>query len=102
MDVDNNIFTIKQIQRLMVLYSKAVEFYNGKSDSKYIFYQEKLQNLISQDKVLDLLNAKVNNNQEREPPKKEKVKADRKTKEELKEKERRMKMNLHLTNQEIK
>jgi len=99
MEIDNNIFTIKQVQRLMALYSKAVEFYNGKSDSKYLFYQDKLQNLITQDRILDMLNAKVNNS-ERATPKIKKT--DRKTKEELKEKERKMKMNLHMTNKELK
>jgi len=31
---------------LIGLYSKAVEFYNGKSDGKYLLYQEKIQALI--------------------------------------------------------
>ena len=113
MDVENNVFTIKQIQRLMALYSKAVEFYNGKSDGKYLYYQDKLQNLITQDKVLDMLNSKEKIEHEKKDKKekskgktkkikKEKIKTDPKTKEELKEKERRMKMNLVMTNKEIK
>ncbi len=86
----------------MALYSKAVEFYNGKSDSKYLYYQDKLQNLITQDKVLDMLNSKVNNDKEdRKVEPKEEIKTDPKTKKVLKEKKKKMKMNLHFTNKEL-
>uniref|UniRef100_A0A7S3KP40 Uncharacterized protein n=1 Tax=Euplotes crassus TaxID=5936 RepID=A0A7S3KP40_EUPCR len=102
-DVENNVFTIKQIQRLMALYSKAVEFYNGKSDSKYLFYQDKLQKLITQDKVLDMLNSKAkHDHQESKVEPKEEVKTDPKTKKELKEKKKNMKMNLIITNKQLK
>lgn len=103
MEIESDIFTIKQVQRLMALYSKAVEFYNGKSDSKYLYYQDKLQNLISQDKILDMLNSKVNTEvEERKVEPKEEVKTDPKTKKVLKEKKKQMKMNLHMTNNKIK
>lgn len=102
MNVEHNVFTIKQIQRLMALYSKAVEFYNGKSDGKYLYYQDKIQNLITQPKVLDMLSSKQASETENTKPKKEKaVKTDPKTKEVLKKKERQLKMNLHVKNKEI-
>lgn len=100
MNVEHNVFTIKQIQRLMALYSKAVEFYNGKSDSKYLYYQDKIQNLITQPKVLDMLSSKTNVEPEREKPE-ERVETDPKTKEQLKKKERQLKMNLHLSNKQM-
>ena len=44
---------------LIGLYSKAVEFYNGKEDDKkYMYYQEKIQNLIQRPKVMEMLSAK--------------------------------------------
>ena len=57
--IEQNEFNIKQLQRLMVLYSKAVEFYNGKSDDKYLFYHNKIQNLITQPKILNMLSEKA-------------------------------------------
>jgi len=102
MDVDNNVFSLNQIQRLMALYSKAVEFYNGKSDSKYLYFQDKMQDLISQPKVLDMLSSKtaaeVDDTKKNEKPV---PKADPKVKEQLKKKERILKMNLHMSNKEM-
>jgi len=98
MNVEHNVFTIKQIQRLMALYSKAVEFYNGKCDSKYLYYQDKIQNLITQPKVLDLLSSKANADED--TVKDTNAETDLKTKEKLKKKERMLKMNLHISNQE--
>lgn len=99
LEIEHGTFTLKQIQRLMALYSKAVEYYNGKSDGKYLYYQDKIQNLITRPKVLDMLSQK-----EAEPtsePAAAKSETDLKTKEELKKKERMLKMNLHFSNQEI-
>ena len=61
--IEQGEFSIKQIQRLMVLYSKAVEFYNGKSDDKYIFYHNKIQSMITQPRILDMLSDKAINDQ---------------------------------------
>ena len=47
------------MQKLIGLYSKAVEFYNGKNDGKYLYYQEKIHNLISRPEVLAKLSQKV-------------------------------------------
>lgn len=100
MEVEQSMFTVKQIQRLMALYSKAVEYYNGRSDGKYLYYQDKLQSLITQPKVLDMLNS-IEKNDSEKIKMKEPSKADSKTKEELKKKERALKMNLHMHNKEI-
>lgn len=97
--MEQNTFTLKQIQRLMALYSKAVEFYNGKTDGKYLYYQDKIHNLITQPNVLDLLSAKSLPTTVAKTP--ERVETDFKTKENLKNKERRMKLNLHMSNQEM-
>jgi hypothetical protein len=100
MNVEHNVFTIKQVQRLMALYSKAVEFYGGKSDGKYLHYQDKLQNLLSQPKILDILSYKSVADPDRvKVP--EKVETDLKTKEQLKKKERMLKMTLHMNNKEM-
>jgi hypothetical protein len=100
MNVDHKVFTLKQIQRLMALYSKAVEFYGGKSDGKYLYYQDKLQNLISQPKILDMLTSEpvpvVNKKKSTEI-----VETDLKTKEQLKKKERMLKATLHMNNKEM-
>lgn len=98
MDVEHDVFTLKQVQRLMALYSKAVEFYNGKSDSKYLYYQDKIQKLITKDNVLDMLNEKV---VAEETAKNEaKSETEEIKKEQMKEKERKLKMSLRITNQE--
>ena len=39
LEVNHGQFTLKQLQKLIGLYSKAVEFYNGKNDGKYKYYQ---------------------------------------------------------------
>ena len=98
MAIEQTDFTLKQLQRLMSLYSKAVEFYSGKSDTKYFYYNDKIQNLLTQPKVLDMLSEKIENTKSEEPA--VKVEPDLKTKEKLKKKERILKMNLHITNQE--
>ena len=99
MSIEQSDFTLKQLQRLMSLYSKAVEFYSGKSDSKYFFYNDKIQNLLTQPKILDMLSEKQSANDEKEVCA-QKVETDLKTKETLKKKERILKMNLHISNQE--
>ena len=97
--IEQDQFNIKQLQRLMVLYSKAVEFYNGKSDDKYLFYHNKIQSLITQPKILNMLSEKAIDGQSK--PQCSKVETDLKTKEMLKQKERLHKMNLHISNQEL-
>lgn len=98
MGIEQSDFTLKQLQRLMSLYSKAVEFYSGKSDTKYFYYNDKIQNLLTQPKVLDMLSEKIENTKKQDPV--VKPEPDVKTKETMKKKERIMKMNLHITNQE--
>lgn len=38
MEVNTGEFSLKQLQKLIALYSKAVEFYNGKESNKYLYY----------------------------------------------------------------
>lgn len=62
--IDHDDFTLKDLNDLLQLYTKAVEYYNGRTDEKYLFYQERMQNLISQPKILAMLSDENNNKDE--------------------------------------
>ena len=98
LELEMNITTLKQVQRLVALYSKAVEFYNGKSDSRYLIYQDKIEKLMTEQRVMDMLSSKANNEKCVNPEPKAEI--DPKTKRKLKKKENMLKMNLHMSNQE--
>lgn len=86
LELEMNTHSLKNVQRLMALYSKAVEFYNGNSDPRYLYFQEKMQNLITQPGVLDMLSSKAVV-EEPVAPKEPKTKVDPKLKQKLKKKE---------------
>ena len=40
------------VNALLLLYSQAVEFYNGMNDSKFSVYQDRIQNMLVRPEVL--------------------------------------------------
>ena len=46
---------IDSINRLIELYTRAIEYYGAKQDNKYLHYKSRLQNLMARDEVLFLL-----------------------------------------------
>ena len=48
---------IENIKRLMELYTKAIEFYESDTNDKFVYYQEKMKQLLSQKDVLEILSS---------------------------------------------
>lgn len=43
------------VNELVVLYSKAIEFYNGMNDEKYTYFESRIQNLLIRPEVLKMM-----------------------------------------------
>ena len=53
-------FEPKDLQSLLKLYSRAIEFFSGKGDSKrYKFYKKKLQTLMIKPRVIEIISNKA-------------------------------------------
>ena len=48
-----------KVKKLMELYTKAIEFYEGEKNPKFTHYQERMQNLLTRKDVQELLNETV-------------------------------------------
>ena len=46
MSIDDNNFDVDTVNRLIYLYSQAIEFYEGYDQEKYKSYYQRLQNLV--------------------------------------------------------
>lgn len=47
---------METVNELIVLYSKAIEFYNGMNDDKYTYFESRIQNLLIRPEVLACMN----------------------------------------------
>ena len=53
--IDSGCFNIDTINTLLQLYSKAVEYYSGMNDEKYIYFTERIQNMLLKPEILKLM-----------------------------------------------
>ena len=53
--VDSGNFDIDTINKLMQLYSQAVEYYSGMNDVRYVYYTERIQNMLVRPEILRLM-----------------------------------------------
>lgn len=53
--VDSGNFDINTINQLMQLYSQAVEYYSGMNDVRYVYYTERIQNMLVRPEILRLM-----------------------------------------------
>ena len=53
--VDSGNFDINTINKLMQLYSQAVEYYSGMNDVRYVYYTERIQNMLVRPEILRLM-----------------------------------------------
>ena len=44
--IDQGNFNMDTINELLLLYSQAVEFYDGMNDEKYVIYEARIQNML--------------------------------------------------------
>ena len=47
---------METVNELIVLYSKAIEYYNGMNDDKYTYFESRIQNLLIRPEVLARMN----------------------------------------------
>ena len=52
--IDGGNFDIKNIDKLMQLYSMAVEYYSGMNDEKYMYFTERIQNTLLKPEIMKL------------------------------------------------
>jgi hypothetical protein len=55
MKIDSGAFDIGTLNSLMGLYSQAVEYYSGMNDEKYIYFTERIQNILVRPEILKLM-----------------------------------------------
>jgi len=53
--IDSGRFDIETIDKLMQLYSQAVEYYSGQNDEKYMYFTERIQNTLLRPEILKLM-----------------------------------------------
>lgn len=53
--IDSGCFNIDTINTLLQLYSKAVEYYSGMNDEKYIYFTERIQNMLCKPDILNMM-----------------------------------------------
>lgn len=53
--LDSGRFDLETIDKLMQLYSQAVEFYSGQNDEKYMYFTERIQNTLLRPEILKLI-----------------------------------------------
>ena len=53
--VDSGNFDINTVNQLMQLYSQAVEYYSGMNDVRYVYYTERIQNMLVRPEILRLM-----------------------------------------------
>lgn len=72
LSIDHGDFTMDTVNELIVLYSKAIEYYNGMQDEKYAYFESRIQNLLIRPEVLQVMTHASRNPQkyEREEEKK--------------------------------
>lgn len=56
-------FNLDSINKLLLLYSQAVEYYNSLTDEKYQFYEQKIQTLLTKPEILLVMSQGQNNAQ---------------------------------------
>mgnify|MGYP004553248399 CR=1 FL=1 len=61
--IDSGNFDIATIDKLMQLYSQAVEYYSGMNDEKYLYFTERIQNTLLKPEILKFM--KENNNKDK-------------------------------------
>jgi len=53
--IDSGKFDIEIIDKLMQLYSQAVEYYSGMNDEKYMYFTERIQNTLLKPEILKIM-----------------------------------------------
>ena len=56
--IDSGCFNIDTINTLLQLYSRAVEYYSGMNDEKYIYFTERIQNMLCKPDILKMMKQK--------------------------------------------
>jgi hypothetical protein len=59
MQVESNDFTLDTVNRLIFLYSQAIEYYEGVDQARYQNYYKKIQNLVSKPSVHEAMKNKT-------------------------------------------
>ena len=59
--IDHRNFNLDSVNELMLLYSQAVEFYNGMNDSKFMIYQDLIQKILVKPEVLMVMSTASQN-----------------------------------------
>ena len=52
LSIDHGDFTMDTVNELILLYSKAIEYYNGLQDEKYAYFESRIQNLLIRPEIL--------------------------------------------------
>ena len=116
LDIENDMFTIEDLNELLYLYSQAVEYYNGTNNERAGDYTDKIQRTLMREEVLRKMNEQSrdpqrvkDNDAEINRKKEERKTLDMNSLKELREKEqavnkkkRAMKFSLYIANQEEK
>lgn len=89
--IDSGRFDIETIDKLMQLYSQAVEYYSGQNDEKYMYFTERIQNTLLRPEILKLMKEQ-NNSNEKQKEEHEKQKQAQKEKEQRMTHNERMKL----------
>ena len=53
--IDSGNFDLDTVDKLMKLYSNAVEYYSGMNDIRYVQYTERIQNMLVKPEILKLM-----------------------------------------------
>ena len=60
--IDSGRFDINTIDKLMQLYSQAVEYYSGQNDEKYMYFTERIQNTLLRPEILAMIKQQNSSN----------------------------------------
>lgn len=63
--IDGGNFDIKNIDKLMQLYSMAVEYYSGMNDEKYMYFTERIQNTLLKPEIMKLYDQNTGDEKQR-------------------------------------
>ena len=63
MELEKKVISIKTVNRVLELYSEAIEYYEGMNDDRYLIFKNKMSSLWLRPNVLQALNSSQKSNQ---------------------------------------
>ena len=55
--IDSGQGDLDAVNKLMQMYSRAVEYYSGMNDERYLYFNERIQNLLCRPDIIRLMSA---------------------------------------------